>query len=74
MRGITAAVLLGFAVLATAYVTKEVKYADKDFLFKQKTILEILHHVFQYDEHSQYYKDALVWKFENHFDKFENFL
>ncbi|XP_055373620.1 hexamerin-1.1-like [Condylostylus longicornis] len=74
MRAITVAVLLGLALCATAYVTPgdKVKIADHDFLVKQKVIFEILRYVDQYDYNSQYYKDAMAYKIEDHYDKYTN--
>jgi hypothetical protein len=76
MRAITVAVLFGLAALAAGYVapqaTKEVKYADKDFLMKQKIIFDLFAHLYTYDDHTEYYNDAQKWKFEQHYDKYTN--
>jgi hypothetical protein len=74
MRAITVVVFLGLAALAAATVTPifGTKEADKDFLLKQKTILEVLHHVYQYEETSKYYKDAQSYDIEKNLNKYTN--
>jgi hypothetical protein len=39
---------------------------------KQKTILEVLHHVYQHETESKYYTDAAAYKLNENFDNYTN--
>lgn len=65
--------LLAIIGLASAYVVVpegKVKYADQDFLVKQKAILEVLQHVHQKEVHTTLWDDAKVWNMEEHVDMY----
>jgi hypothetical protein len=75
MRSVTVILLACLAVLASgSYMTKNVKYADKDFLEKQKFVFDMFQHVFQDDIFVQKYsegKDFDIHKYYDHFDHVE---
>jgi hypothetical protein len=75
MKAISVITLAIVATLATGYVTvpkKDVKYADKAFLEKQKAILEVLQHVHQHEVHTKLWDDAKLYKLEDHMDLYTN--
>lgn len=75
MKAITLVTLVVVASLAGAYVVvpeKEIKYADQDFLMKQKAILEVFQHVHQKEVHTKLWTDAKTYKIEENFDKYTN--
>jgi Hemocyanin, all-alpha domain len=69
---------LTFAVvasLASGYVVvpkNEVKFADQDFLIKQKAILEVFQHVHQKEVHTQLWTDSKTYKIEEHYESYTN--
>ncbi|CRL07340.1 CLUMA_CG020319, isoform A [Clunio marinus] len=68
-------VTLAIATLASGYVVvpeKQVHYADKDFLVKQKAILEVFQHVHQKEVHTQLWTDSKNYNIEEHYDSFTN--
>jgi hypothetical protein len=72
-----AILLVTFAVasLASAYVvvpTKDVHYADQDFLVKQKAILEVFQHIHQKEVHTKLWTDSKAYNLEEHFDMYTN--
>uniref|UniRef100_A0A1B0D916 Uncharacterized protein n=1 Tax=Phlebotomus papatasi TaxID=29031 RepID=A0A1B0D916_PHLPP len=74
MRSITIFVL-ACATLALGYVVPpggQVKYADKDFLYKQKALFEVLQHVHQHEIHTTLWDEAKTFSFENYFDHYSN--
>lgn len=60
------------AAVSASYMSKEVKYADSDFLVKQKVIFEIFMNVWQPELHNKYYDLSLKWTFEGAQEKFTN--
>lgn len=70
--------LVTFAVvasLASAYVVvpeTKVHYADKDFLIKQKAILEVFQHVHQKEIHTELWTDSKKYNIEEHYDSYTN--
>ncbi|GAB0094125.1 Larval serum protein 1 alpha chain [Sergentomyia squamirostris] len=54
------------------YMVKDVKYADKDFLYKQKAILEVLQHVHQHEVHTQLWEDSKTYVVSEHFNDYTN--
>ncbi|XP_055696122.1 hexamerin-1.1-like [Lutzomyia longipalpis] len=73
MRSITIFVL-ACATLALGYVVPgtQVKYADKEFLYKQKALFEVLQHVHQHEIHTTLWDEAKAFKFEDYFDHYTN--
>lgn len=68
-------VVLAIASLAAGYVVvpeKEIKYADQDFLMKQKAILEVFQHVHQKEVHTKLWTDSKTYKIEENYDKYTN--
>lgn len=75
MKAISIITLAVVATLATGYVTvpkKEVRYADHDFLMKQKAIIEVLQHVHQKEVHTTLWSDSKGYKLEEHYDMYTN--
>lgn len=75
MKAITLVTLALVASLASAYVVvpeKEIKYADQDFLMKQKAILEVFQHVHQKEVHTKLWTDSKTYNIEENFDKYTN--
>lgn len=54
------------------YMSKDVKYADKEFMMKQKAIFEIFMNVWQPEIHNNYYDMAKKFSFETYKDKFDS--
>lgn len=44
--------------VAARYMTNEVKYADKDFMVKQKVLFDIFTNVWQQEVHNSYFEEA----------------
>jgi hypothetical protein len=75
MKAISVITLAIIASLASGYVTvpkKDIKYADRDFLVKQKAILEVLQHVHQKEVHTKLWEDSKTYKIEEHTDMYTN--
>jgi Hemocyanin, all-alpha domain len=75
MKAILFVTLAAVASLASGYVVvpeKSVKYADQDFLIKQKAILEVLQHVHQKEIHTQLWTDSKTYRIEEHYDSYTN--
>lgn len=75
MKAIFLVTLALVASLASAYVVvpeKSVKYADQEFLIKQKAILEVFQHVHQKEVHTQLWTDSKAYKIQEHFDQYTN--
>jgi len=64
-------VLACLAAVNAKYMTKDVKYADQDFIVKQKAIFEIFMNVWQPEIHNSYYDMAKKFSFEAYKDKFD---
>jgi hypothetical protein len=70
--------LVTFAVVATlasGYVVvpeKNVHFADKAFLEKQKAILEVFQHVHQKEVHTQLWTDSKSYNIEEHYSSYTN--
>lgn len=68
-------VALALVTLAAGYVVvpeKEIKYADQDFLMKQKAILEVFQHVHQKEVHTKLWTDSKTYKIEENYEKYTN--
>jgi hypothetical protein len=63
--------LAAFAAGKVIFKPTEVQYGDKDFLMKQKAILEVFQHVHQKEVHTTMWADSKDFKFEDYFTKFE---
>lgn len=72
MRSIVAVLFALVAVGSAAYLTKDVKYADKAFLAKQKVFFDIFRHVMQDDLHTVYYEDSKKFDIYAHADYYTN--
>lgn len=74
MRTITVVVLCGLIALCSGYVILGDRYqnADPEFLEKQKTILEILHHVNQPELQPKYYQDGISYNIQDNLEMYEN--
>lgn len=70
MRSIGVFVLACVCLASATYFSKEVKYADKDFLVKQKAIFELLQHVHQNEIFTKYYEESKGYHFEEFKDHF----
>lgn len=66
MKLFTVVFLIGCAALSSTYTVpgKKVKIADKDFLVKQKQVLELFQHVHQNELFGDLYEKAKAMKFE----------
>lgn len=65
--------ILGCLTIVSArFMTSEKKFADSDFLAKQKAIFEILTSVWQPEIHNSYYDIAKTWTYKDAKDKFTN--
>lgn len=75
MKAILFVTLALVASLASGYVVvpeKKQHYADKDFLIKQKAILEVFQHVHQKEIHTQLWTDSKAYMIEEHYDSYTN--
>lgn len=54
------------------YMTKDVKYADKDLLMKQKAILDVFQHVHQHEVHTKLWEDSKTFNIEDYYDHYTN--
>ncbi|XP_038104688.1 hexamerin-1.1 [Culex quinquefasciatus] len=73
MRSILAVtVVCLFAYASGSYMTKDVKYADKLFLTKQKAILEIFQHVHQPELHTSFWEESKQFDVEQYLDHYTN--
>lgn len=70
------AVILLILALASAvcarYMTSEIKYADNDFMLKQKVIFELLMHVHQPEIQNHYFEEAQKFTLDGLKDKITN--
>lgn len=74
MKAVVLATFAVVATLAAGYVVvpeKEVKFADKDFLLKQKAILEVFQHVHQKEVHTKLWADSKTYKIEENYPKYD---
>ena len=60
------------AAVSAKYMTNEVKYADSDFLAKQKVVFEIFMNIWQPEIHNSYFELAQKWSFDGAKDKYTN--
>lgn len=72
MKTALALLLTCLVAVSARFMTNEVKYADDDFMVKQKAIFEIFMHVWQPELHNTYYDTAKSWNFKDFKDKFTN--
>uniref|UniRef100_A0A182SX12 Hemocyanin N-terminal domain-containing protein n=1 Tax=Anopheles maculatus TaxID=74869 RepID=A0A182SX12_9DIPT len=75
MKGITVVALIGLAALAAGYVVvpeDKVTYADKDFLVRQKQMLEVFQHVHQHEVHTELWEVSKAYDIEQHYDQYSN--
>lgn len=75
MKAVLFVTLAFVASLASGYVVvpeKQKHYADKDFLIKQKAILEVFQHVHQKEIHTDLWTDSKAYKIEEHYDSYTN--
>lgn len=71
MRSIVVFIFACAVALASgAYFSKEVKYADNDFLLRQKSIFELLQHVNQHKVFQQLYEEAKLIRYDDLKDHF----
>jgi Hemocyanin, all-alpha domain/Hemocyanin, copper containing domain len=54
------------------YMTKNVKYADADFMVKQKAVFEIFMNIWQPEIHNSYYESSKKWNYKEVKDMFTN--
>jgi Hemocyanin, all-alpha domain len=75
MKAVLLVTFAAVASLASGYVVvpeKQIKYADQEYLVKQKAILEVLQHVHQKEIHTQLWTDSKAYKIEEHYDSYTN--
>ncbi|KFB47677.1 AGAP001657-PA-like protein [Anopheles sinensis] len=75
MKGITLVALVGLAALAAGYVVvpeEKVTKADKDFLVKQKQLLEVFQYVHQHEVHSELWEVSKKYDIEKNYDHYSN--
>ncbi|XP_062540229.1 hexamerin-1.1-like [Armigeres subalbatus] len=75
MKAITLVALAGLVALAAGYVVvpeDKITYADKDFLVKQKQLLEIFQHVHQHEVHTELWEVSKGYKIEDNYDHYTN--
>lgn len=74
MRSISLVLLLGVVAFTCGYSVspKPAKIADKDFLLRQKSILELLQHINQYEILPELYEEAKNYNIEDHYDYYTN--
>ncbi|GAB0094123.1 hypothetical protein DMENIID0001_093510 [Sergentomyia squamirostris] len=73
MKGIVLVFFACAVALSSGYcMVSNVKSVDKDFLFKQKAILEVLQHVHQHEIHTQMWEDSKTYMVNEHFDDYTN--
>lgn len=60
------------AAVSAKYMTNEVKFADNDFMAKQKAIFEIFMNVWQPEVHNSYYDLSQKFDFNTYKSKFTN--
>lgn len=74
MRSISLILLLGAVTLACGFSVspKPAKIADKDFLLRQRSILELLQHVTQYEVLPQFYEESKTFRIEDNYDYYTN--
>lgn len=58
-----------FTVATARYMTNDVKYADTDFMVKQKALFEIFMNVWQPEIHNTYYEEAKAFNYVDIKDK-----
>lgn len=72
MKTVLILLLACLATVSARYMSKDVKYADGDFLAKQKVIFEIFMNVWQPEVHNTYWELSQKWTFDGAKDKFTN--
>ncbi|KAJ6638511.1 Larval serum protein 2 [Pseudolycoriella hygida] len=74
MRSISLVILLGIAAFSCGFsaLPKPAKVADKDFLFRQKSILELLQHIGQNNVLPHIYQEFKDYRIEDHYDYYTN--
>ncbi|GAB0094124.1 hypothetical protein DMENIID0001_093520 [Sergentomyia squamirostris] len=73
MKGIVLVFFACAVALSSGYcMVSNVKSVDKDFLYKQKAILEVLQHVHQHEIHTQMWEDSKTYMVNEHFDDYTN--
>ncbi|XP_055620291.1 hexamerin-1.1-like [Toxorhynchites rutilus septentrionalis] len=75
MKAITLVALVAFAALAAGYVVvpdDKIKYADKNFLVKQRQLLELFQHVQQHEVHNEQWNVAKQYKIQDNYDHYKN--
>lgn len=60
------------AAVSAKYMTNEVKFADADFMAKQKAVFEIFMNIWQPEIHNSYYDVAQKFVFDDFKSKFTN--
>lgn len=69
---LTFGVVFSLAAGSVVIPKKDIKYADQEFLLKQKAILEVFQHVHQREIHTQLWTDSKTYKIEDHLDSYSN--
>lgn len=76
MRSISLLVLAGLVALTCGYYVPEKKVqtyeTDKDFVYKQKSILYLLQHVHQNEVFVKQFEQSKLWNFEDNYSYFNN--
>jgi hypothetical protein len=64
MKSVLVLLVACLVAVSGRYMTNEVKYADNDFMVKQKAIFEIFMNVWQKEIHNDYYEQSQKFSFE----------
>ncbi|XP_037027574.1 larval serum protein 2-like [Bradysia coprophila] len=74
MRSISLVLLLGVVAFTCGYSVspKPAKIADKDFLLRQKSILDLLQHINQYEVLPELYEQTKTYRIEEYYGDYTN--
>lgn len=70
MKTIIALCIIGLTAVSGMYMTDKVKYADSDFLAKQKVFFDLFSNVWQDEIHNNYFDISKTYKFVDYKDSF----
>uniref|UniRef100_A0A182J7X8 Uncharacterized protein n=1 Tax=Anopheles atroparvus TaxID=41427 RepID=A0A182J7X8_ANOAO len=75
MKGFTVVALVSLAALAAGYVVvpeDKITKADKDFLVKQKQLLDVFQHVHQHEVHTELWEVSKKYDIEQNYEHYKN--
>lgn len=72
MKSVLALVLFSLGAVSCSYMTEDVKFADGEFLAKQKVFFDIFSNVWQPEIHNTYFEMSKNFKIAEYKDRFTN--